>query len=74
MWVFPLKLLQELIENARRDVLVDGLNRMSDHLLQDVGLRRDQLDLLRRRPTSPPRDMTRSGSRGLTRPILRGCG
>ena len=56
---------------------VDALARMSDHLLEDIGLRRDQLHALRlqpleieRRPRAP---IGRARPAGF-RPSLKGCG
>ena len=74
MWVSPLDLIDAIIDGIRRDRLVAELRRMDDHLLQDVGLRRDQLDLLRiaRAPSSP--GLLRPAGPPVSRPSLQGCG
>ncbi len=58
---------------------VDKLARLSDHLLADIGLRRDQLDSLRYTPpTAAPRAPERRAPAerrlGVVRPSLEGCG
>ena len=72
-----------LVAFYSRQCSVDKLSLLSDHLLADMGLRRDQLDALRlddaeaeRRPVDGARIQT---SFGLWRypeaqPRLRGCG
>ena len=74
MWVSPLDLIDAIVDGIRRDRLVGELHRMDDRLLQDLGLRRDQLDLLRlpRAPSSP--GMLRPAGAPVSRPSLQGCG
>jgi ArsR family transcriptional regulator len=63
-----------VVEHYRRDALVSKLDRLSDHLLEDIGLRRDELDLLRL-----PSAKVRAKKVGFVpsragRPSLQGCG
>lgn len=74
MWISPLDLINAIVDGICRDRLVRDLHRMDDRLLQDVGLRRDQLDLLRLPPASPSRDMLRPAMAPASRPSLQGCG
>ena len=74
MWVSPLNLITSIIDGVRRDRLVGDLHRMDDHLLQDIGLRRDQLDLLRLPPAPSPLGVLRPAVAPVARPSLQGCG
>ena len=58
---------------------VDKLARLSDHLLADIGLRRDQLDALRCEPVrltlaEPRVPAGRGQGKVALRPHLQGCG
>lgn len=74
MWVSPLDLIAAFIDGLRRDRLVAELRRMDDHLLRDVGLRRDQLDLLRLPRAPSPPGLLRPARAPASRPSLQGCG
>ncbi len=52
---------------------IDRLQAMSDRLLAEIGLRRDQLDLQRMTAEKAPRERRRRGSFAV-RPSLQGCG
>ena len=75
--------IERLITYYSRQRSVDKLSLLSDHLLADIGLRRDQLDALRLDDAeAEPRPVDRARiqtSFGLWRypeaqPRLRGCG
>jgi len=48
MLEFARRMLRELVDEWRRQAAIRALSALSDHLLDDMGLRRDQL------PTSMP--------------------
>lgn len=62
------------IDSYQRQALVEQLQRLSDHLLDDVGLRRDQLDEMLLPPPTPPAPREKAVARLATRPSLQGCG
>ena len=46
MLILLRQVLDELFREWRRQAAVNALNKLDDHLLADIGLRRDQLPLL----------------------------
>lgn len=74
MWLDPWLWLQDLVAGVRRDALVGDLHRLSDHLLDDIGLRREQLDLLRLKPPAVAEPRAARVRRPVARPSLQGCG
>lgn len=74
MWISPLDLVDAIIDGIRRDRLVAELRRMDDRLLRDVGLRRDQLDLLRLPRAPSSRGLLRPARAPVSPPLLHGCG
>lgn len=71
--------LASLFAFHARQRQVDALARLSDHLLDDIGLRRDQLDALRLDPPEPVRNgRSVRIDRGFVefpgRASLKGCG
>jgi hypothetical protein len=46
MLILLRQVLDELFKEWRRQAAVYALNKLDDHLLADIGLRRDQLPLL----------------------------
>ena len=73
MWNEPVNWWRNMIEDARRQSMVRQLDLLSDHLLDDMGLRRDQLDLLRLRPARAAEKMAFRADH-VVRPSLEGCG
>lgn len=85
MTVFTL--FKDIAEFYRRQAEVDHLERFDDHLLADIGLRREQLDLLRiegvkrvPQPTEQRTAILEAGAhrnirlKPAARPSLQGCG
>ena len=66
--------LSEMRAYVERQAFVDRLMRLSDRDLNDIGLRRDQLDALRLAPLRSPRARRRSKSTRAVSPSLQGCG
>jgi hypothetical protein len=73
--------LQVLFAQRAHQRDVDKLARLSDHLLADIGLRRDQLEALRLETPKAPRDRSAPARRRFSRPAevgvqvsLKGCG
>jgi uncharacterized protein YjiS (DUF1127 family) len=46
MFAFAAQVLDELARERRRQAAIRGLHKLSDHLLVDIGLRREQLPTL----------------------------
>ena len=68
MWTW---LGREIERHAR----LQALARLDDHLLADIGLRRDQLESLVLLTADEPRDLGRRLERGPAGgPVLQGCG
>jgi hypothetical protein len=74
-----------IVDYFRRRAALNQLERLDDYLLQDLGLRRDQLDALRAKGNlhadsagKPPRGDQRPKDvrrpRRVARPSLQGCG
>lgn len=63
-----------IVEDLQRQALVKRLERLSDHALDDVGLRRDQLDLMLLRPERARNKTFGVVRRQSVRPSLQGCG
>lgn len=75
MWNEMSARVRDLVEHFQRQALVAKLNLLSDHLLEDMGLRRDQLDLLRLPPAQAPAStIGYAPPRAAARPSLQGCG
>ena len=70
---FARRALGGLIEDWRREADVRELSALSDHLLADIGLRRDQLASLRLPATQPARAPEPVVARA-HRPELQICG
>ena len=70
--------LRAVLETQQRAELVVRLSRMDDHLLADIGLRRDQLEsvILLPAASTPVRAQRREAAsrQGASRPSLQGCG
>ena len=62
------------VDSYQRQALVEQLQRLSDHLLDDVGLRRDQLDEMLLPPSKPSAAREKAVARLAPRPSLQGCG
>ena len=62
------------IEQWRNRSFVEKMRRMDDRLLDDIGLRRDQLDLLLRPRTIPVQRHGAVRPSPAIRPSLQGCG
>jgi uncharacterized protein YjiS (DUF1127 family) len=71
MLILLRQVLDELFREWRRKAAVDALNELDDHLLADIGLRRDQLPLLM--IGERPVDWTAALERNY-RPELQVCG
>jgi hypothetical protein len=63
-----------LTEHFERQALVNRLESLTDHQLDDIGLRRDQLDALRLPAKSAPPKRSRARVANAVRPSLQGCG
>ena len=66
--------MRDLVERSRRRTPLDKLGSLSDHLLDDLGLRRDQLDALDAAPPKAPERTAGVARRRAARPSLQGCG
>ncbi len=73
MW-WAIDRIRELVERSRRRTSLRKLSLLSDHLLDDLGLRRDQLDSLGSAPTKAPKTKAGFAPRRTARPSLQGCG
>lgn len=74
MWNEAVGWMRDIVEDLRRPGLVRRLDLLSDHLLDDIGIRRDQLDLLRLRPAKVSGKNLGSATGLAVRPSLQGCG
>ena len=66
--------LSEIADHFERQNFVNRLELLSDRDLEDIGLRRDQLDALRLAPQKNPVRKARSEPMKAVRPSLQGCG
>ena len=66
--------LSEIAAHFERQNFVNRLELLGDRDLDDIGLRRDQLDALRLPPRKTPVRKARSKPMKAARPSLQGCG
>lgn len=66
--------LSEVAAHFERQNFVNRLELLRDRDLEDIGLRRDQLDALRLPPQKSPARKARFEPRKAARPSLQGCG
>jgi uncharacterized protein YjiS (DUF1127 family) len=71
MFDFATQALRELVDEWRRQGAIRRLSALSDHLLDDIGLRRDQLPTFMQTPTIREPARSRAPAHG---PELLTCG
>lgn len=67
-------LVQAVSAHFRRQASVSALRLMNDHLLLDIGLRREQIDLLLLPDEPAPVQKAKPVGIAHRRPSLQGCG
>jgi hypothetical protein len=74
MWTAIIDFWHGIVDDFERRAHVDRMRQFNDHLLEDIGLRRDQLDVLILHPQMARIERAGFGRRRqAVRPFLQGC-